>query len=182
MHRFYHAHMTSRLVRVAATTVALLALAACTSACTSGGAPTTSQGPSWPTSVDALPTLDPNAFHDLIAQQKGHPVLVNIWASWCDPCVAEAPDLVAAHQRYGDKVRFIGVDIQDDRSGATDFIAQHQIPYPSVFDPSNQIAVSYGLFSPPDTLFFDADGNLVKTLPGQVSTDELDANLQAIAG
>jgi thiol-disulfide isomerase/thioredoxin len=156
--------MTSRLVRIAAAAVALLALAAGTSACTSGGAPTTSQGPSWPTSVDALPTLDPNAFHDLIAQQKGHPVLVNIWASWCEPCVAEAPDLVAAHQKYGDKVRFIGV------------------PYPSVFDPSNQIAVSYGLFSPPDTLFFDADGNLVKTFPGQISKDQLDANLQAIAG
>jgi thiol:disulfide interchange protein len=51
-----------------------------------------------------------------------------------------------------------------------------------VFDPSNQIAVSYGLFSPPDTLFFDADGNLVKTFPGQISKDQLDANLQAIAG
>ena len=177
MNRFYHAHMTSRLVRVAATAVVLLTLAACTS-----GAPTTSQGPSWPASVDALPTLDPNAFHDLIAQQKGHPVMVNIWASWCDPCIAEAPDLVQAHQRYGNKVRFIGVDIQDDRSGATDFIAQHQIPYPSVFDPSNQIAVSYGLFSPPATMFFDADGNLVKTFPGLISKDELDANLQAIAG
>jgi cytochrome c biogenesis protein CcmG, thiol:disulfide interchange protein DsbE len=158
--------------------VVLAALAACTS----GGSTSISAPPSWPTSVDALPTLDATAFHDLIAQQKGHPVLVNIWASWCDPCIAEAPDLVAAHRRYGDKVRFIGVDAQDDRSGASTFIADHQIPYPSVFDPSNAIAVSYGLFSPPDTLFFDADGRLVKTFPGQISTDELDSNLQAIAG
>jgi thiol-disulfide isomerase/thioredoxin len=164
--------------RVAIAAVALLALAACTS----GGSPTTSAGPSWPSSVDALPTLDAAAFHDLIAQQKGHPVLVNIWASWCDPCVAEAPDLIAAHQTYGDRVRFIGVDAQDDRTGATDFITQHQVPYPSVFDPSNAIAVSYGLFSPPDTLFFDANGTLVKTIPGLISKDDLDANLQAIAG
>jgi len=126
--------------------------------------------------------MDPTAFHDLIAAQKGHPVLVNIWASWCDPCIAEAPDLIAAHQKYGDTVRFIGVDAQDDRSGATTFIDQHKVSYPSVFDPSNAIAVSYGLFSPPDTLFFDANGNLVKTIPGQISSEDLDANLQAIAG
>jgi len=158
--------------------LALVALAACTS----GGSTPTSVAPSWPVSVDALPTMDPSAFKDLIAQQKGHPVLVNIWASWCDPCIAEAPDLIAAHQKYGDTVRFIGVDIQDDRSGATDFINQHQVPYASVFDPSNAIAGSYGLFSPPDTLFFDANGTLVKTFPGQISRDQLMANLQAIAG
>jgi thiol-disulfide isomerase/thioredoxin len=170
--------MTSRSARVAAAIVTLLALAACTS----GGTTSSPPAPSWPSSVDALPTLDATAFHDLIAQQKGHPVLVNIWASWCDPCIAEAPDLIAANQKYGDKVRFIGVDAQDDRSGATNFIAQHQVPYPSVFDPSNAIAVSYGVFSPPDTLFFDADGSLVKTFPGQISRDDLMTNLQAIAG
>lgn len=170
--------MTSRFVRVAAAVVALLALAACTS----GDSTSSSVEPSWPASVDALPAMDPTAFHDLIAAQRGHPVLVNIWASWCDPCIAEAPDLIAAHKKYGDTVRFIGVDAQDDRSGATTFIDQHQVPYPSVFDPSNAIAVSYGLFSPPDTLFFDKNGNLVKTVPGQISSEDLDSNLQAIAG
>jgi thiol-disulfide isomerase/thioredoxin len=168
--------MTSRRVRVMVAAVALLALVACTG----GGSPTTSSGPSWPTSVDALPTLDATQFHDLIAQQQGRPVLVNIWASWCDPCIAEAPDLAAAHAKYGDRVRFIGVDIQDDRTGATDFIDQHQMPYPSVFDPSNAIAVSYGLFSPPATLFFDRNGTLVKTVPGLISSETLDTNLQAI--
>jgi cytochrome c biogenesis protein CcmG/thiol:disulfide interchange protein DsbE len=170
--------MTSRWARVAAAAVALLALAACTS----GGSVTPPPAPSWPATVDALPTMDPTTFKALIAEQKGHPILVNIWASWCDPCIEEAPALIAAHQKYGDKVRFIGVDAQDDRTGATTFIAQHQVPYPSVFDPSNQIAVSYGLFSPPDTLFFDKNGTLVKTVPGLISSEELDANLQAIAG
>ncbi len=170
--------MTSRSVRVVAAAVSLLALAACTS----GGSTSSSVAPSWPASVDALPAMDPTAFHDLIAAQKGHPVLVNIWASWCDPCIEEAPSLTAAHQKYGDTVRFIGVDAQDDRSGATTFIDQHQVPYPSVFDPSNQIAVSYGLFSPPDTLFFDKNGTLVKTVPGLISSGDLETNLQAIAG
>jgi thiol-disulfide isomerase/thioredoxin len=156
--------MTSRRARIVAPLVVVLALAGCTS----GGSTEGSPSPSWPASVDA--------------QQKGTPVMVNIWASWCTPCAAEAPDLIAAHRAYGDKVRFIGVDAQDDRAGATTFIGSHQVPYPSVFDPSNQIAVSYGLFSPPDTLFFDRTGTLVKTIPGQISRDDLMANLQAIAG
>jgi cytochrome c biogenesis protein CcmG/thiol:disulfide interchange protein DsbE len=163
---------------VATAVMALIAFAGCTSS----GSVTTSSVPPWPTTVDALPEIDADSFHSLIAQQKGHPVLVNIWASWCDPCIAEAPDLDAAYQKYGDRVRFIGVNAQDDRTGATTFIAQHQIPYPSVFDPSNTIAVSYGLFSPPDTLFFDKEGNLVKTWTGLISSDALHENLQAIAG
>ena len=73
-----------------------------------------------------------------------------------------------------------GLQITADRLPA--YIDQHQVPYPSVFDPSNQIAVSYGLFSPPDTLFFDANGSLVKTVPGQISREDLNENLQAIAG
>ncbi len=170
--------MTSRPARLVAPLLVALAIAGCTS----GGPTEGSPSPSWPASVDALPTMAPTTFASLLAQQKGTPVMVNIWASWCTPCAAEAPDLIAAHRVYGDKVRFIGVDAQDDRSGATNFIASHQVPYPSVFDPSNQIAVSYGLFSPPDTLFFDRNGTLVKTIPGQISRDDLMANLQAIAG
>jgi thiol:disulfide interchange protein len=50
-----------------------------------------------------------------------------------------------------------------------------------VFDPSNAIAVSFGLFSPPATLFFDAEGTLVKTFPGQISAADLRANLREIA-
>ena len=86
--------------------------------------------------------------------------MVNFWASWCPPCREETPDLIAAHRRWGDTVRFIGVDLSDDRDGATSFIDEFGVPYPSVFDPSNLIAVSYGLFSPPATLFFDANGTL----------------------
>jgi thiol:disulfide interchange protein len=134
-----------------------------------------------PQNPTELPTMDPTTFAALIAQQRGTPVLVNFWGSWCPPCKEETPDLVAAHRRWGDSVRFIGVDLSDNRDGATSFIDEFGVPYPSVFDPSNQIAVSYGLFSPPATLFFDENGTLVETVPGQISAQDLESNIESIA-
>jgi thiol-disulfide isomerase/thioredoxin len=124
--------------------------------------------------------MDAATFAALISQQRGTPVLVNFWASWCGPCEVETPDIVAAHATWGDRVRFIGVDLQDNRADAMTFLATYHVPYPSVFDPPNVIAISYGLFSPPATLFFDADGTLVKTVPGQISPHDLEAGLRAI--
>jgi len=157
-----------------ALTAALVVLTSCT------GGSTTSAPPTLPSSVDELPAMDPSTFAQLIDPQRGTPVLVNIWGSWCTPCEEETPDIVAAYHRWSDRVRFIGVDAQDSRTGAIEFLNAHQVPYPSVFDPANQIAVSYGVFAPPDTLFFDADGNLVKTYTGQISAHDLRANIRAI--
>lgn len=156
----------------AAVCVALVACAADTS--------TAPQGPLLPTTVDALPQMDAATFTTMLAQQRGTPVVVNIWASWCSPCKAEAPDLVSAATRYGDRVRFIGVDTQDARGGGEDFIRRYALPYPSVFDPTNAIAVSFGLYSPPATLFFHANGTLVRTVPGQISAEDLERGLRAI--
>jgi cytochrome c biogenesis protein CcmG, thiol:disulfide interchange protein DsbE len=163
--------------RLAAAAV-LAALLCSLPACAGGSA---AAPPTMPTSVSELPTMDAATFSQLIANQHGTPVLVNIWASWCTPCQEETPDLVRAHTMWGNRVRFIGVDAQDNRSGAIQFLGDYGVTYPSVFDPGNDIPVSYGLFSPPATLFFDADGTLVKTVPMQISPHDLRANIRAIA-
>jgi thiol-disulfide isomerase/thioredoxin len=167
--------MTASRVGVAALAVALIGLTAC------AGGGTATAPPTVPSTVEELPTMGPETFAELVARQRGTPVLVNIWGSWCPPCEEETPDIVQAYHRWGDRVRFIGVDAQDNRADAIEFLHRHEVPYPSVFDPSNEIAVSYGVFAPPDTLFFDADGNLVKTVTGLISAEDLRANLRAIA-
>jgi cytochrome c biogenesis protein CcmG/thiol:disulfide interchange protein DsbE len=149
-------------------------------ACGGNGHATSPAATLLPSTATALPAMDPSTFSAMVGQQRGTPVVVNFWASWCPPCREETPDLVAAHRRWGDRVQFIGVDLSDDRAGATSFIGEYGVPYPSVFDPTNAIAVSYGLFSPPATLFFDANGTLVETVPGQISAQDLEANIEAI--
>jgi len=179
--------VTRPRLRVAAALLAAVTLAACTRGETTPSASDTAAtnattAPLLPATVDALPTMDPQGFDDLLAQLRGTPLIVNFWASWCLPCKEETPLLVHAHRLHGRRVQFLGVDILDSREGATRFLSEQGVGYPSVFDPGNAIGISRDLFAPPVTLFYAADGTLVATVPGQLSARDLRVNLQAIAG
>ena len=137
--------------------------------------------PSLPTTVDELPEMDVAGYDALLGELRGTPVVVNVWASWCGPCEAEAPRLRAAAATYGNRVQFVGVDILDDRGSASAFIAEHDLPYPNVFDPEGVIRTSLGSIGQPVTVFYDADGNLVAKVDGEISEKDLTANLEAIA-
>ena len=65
-------------------------------------------------------------------------------------------------------------------SAPSHFIRRFDLPYPSVFDPTNAIGLTYDLYAPPATLFYDADGNLVRTVPGQISAEDLAQGLRQI--
>jgi cytochrome c biogenesis protein CcmG/thiol:disulfide interchange protein DsbE len=109
-------------------------------------------------------------------------VLVNVWASWCGPCRDEAPLLASAHETYGDRVRFLGVDILDQRASARAFMREFGWTYPSIFDPTGAIRDGLGLLGQPVTLFYDASGELADTWTGPLTEEALDANLDAILG
>ncbi len=99
---------------------------------------------------------------------RGKPVVVNFWASWCAPCEDEAPLFKRAHEIYGDRVSFLGVDIKDARSDALDFVAEFGLDYPSVRDETQEIYAAYGLTGQPETFFVDADGIFVDHVAGPV--------------
>jgi cytochrome c biogenesis protein CcmG/thiol:disulfide interchange protein DsbE len=154
---------------------AVLVLGACGS---SGGAVTaTGRLPSNPY---ALPEFDKAAYDKMLARQRGTPVLVNIWASWCGPCRKEAPFLAAANRTYGDRVQFIGVDILDARDSARAFMQESGWTYPSVFDPNGAIRDGLGVLGQPATLFYDASGDLVDTWVGPLTEDALTRGLESI--
>ena len=119
-----------------------------------------------PTNQFQLPEFDAVRFRALLAQLRGTPVVVNIWASWCGPCKVEAPDLAAAARRFGRRVQFVGVDILDQRPAARAFIRSHGWLYPSVFDPTGAIRTDLGFVGQPDTLFFDRSGRQVTLSAG----------------
>jgi cytochrome c biogenesis protein CcmG, thiol:disulfide interchange protein DsbE len=170
MRRPSHAHLTRSILVVAA----VLTLAA---GCTSGGTPQGCGGASnlLPASPAALPTLDARGFTNLLCQLRGKPVVVNVWASWCGPCIFEAPDLAAAAADYAGQVQFIGVDVQDQLAPGRAFIQKFGWTYPSVFDPKASIRDSFGLIGAPHTLFFDASGVRTFVWSGPV-TKEILAN------
>jgi cytochrome c biogenesis protein CcmG, thiol:disulfide interchange protein DsbE len=146
-------------------------------ACGSNGPSTPARLPTEPT---ALPEFTLADYRHALGQLRGTPVVVNVWASWCGPCREEAPLLAAANETYDDRVRFIGVDILDERGSARDFMREYGWTYPSVFDPRGAIRDGLGLLGQPVTLFYDASGALVDTWTGPLTQERLDANLHAI--
>jgi thiol-disulfide isomerase/thioredoxin len=155
--------------------VALLALGACGGG---GSAVTPPSRTLLPATADALPTFDAHQFDQLIAQLHGTPVVVNIWASWCGPCVREAPELAAVASSYQGKVQFVGIDIEDQRGPARQFIARFGWRYPSVSDPTGAIRDAFGLIGAPHTIFFDASGQQMFVYSGAVSQEALVTHIE----
>jgi cytochrome c biogenesis protein CcmG/thiol:disulfide interchange protein DsbE len=93
-----------------------------------------------------------------LAELRGHPAVVNIWAAWCGPCRAEMPVMQRVSLDMGKQVAFVGVDMKDNREAATSFLRKIPVTYPSYDDPSGQVYNAEKLVGVPSTLFFDRDG------------------------
>jgi thiol-disulfide isomerase/thioredoxin len=101
-----------------------------------------------------------SALRTRLAELRGHPVVVNKWASWCQPCRAEFGAFQRASVAQGREVAFIGVDSGDSsRSDALAFLRSFPVSYPSYYDESGQAgaAVTDSTFTPV-TVFYDRHG------------------------
>ena len=148
--------------------------------CSSDDGGDAADGPLLPADPYELPAFDMASYEQLLAELEGTPVLVNIWASWCAPCRDEAPHLASAHEEFGDRVQFLGVDILDERGSAREFMREYGWTYPSVFDGPGAIRDGLGILGQPATLFYDASGELVKTWSGPLTDEALADGLDAI--
>jgi cytochrome c biogenesis protein CcmG, thiol:disulfide interchange protein DsbE len=132
----------------------ILAVALLIAGCGSGGGDNPPPGPD--------PLLDGGkaAFDKFIEEQRGSPVVVNKWASWCGPCRVEFPLLrKVAEQDKG--VVFIGVNSNDNDGNARKFLAQEPVPYKHFKDPNLDIANEFhGVQAFPTTAFYDTKGKL----------------------
>lgn len=116
-----------------------------------------------------------------LAALRGQPVVLNFWGSWCDPCHAESPLLVAAWQRYHPRgVVFVGAAMDTPRDDGLAFIRQEHIPYPAGAVPTEEAAVAYGLIGLPATVFIDRQGHVTAKISAQLKPGELDTAIQAL--
>jgi cytochrome c biogenesis protein CcmG, thiol:disulfide interchange protein DsbE len=115
-----------------------------------------------------------------LARLRRTPVVLNLWASWCTPCRDEAGRLERAWRTLGPKsVLFLGLDIQDLRENARDFIGKYGVTYPSVREPQRDVADDYGATGIPETYFIDRRGRVVAHARGPVTTAQLRQGLVA---
>jgi thiol-disulfide isomerase/thioredoxin len=113
-----------------------------------------------------LPCLGGGKSVRLRADAPGRPTLVNVWGSWCGPCVAEVPELVAFASKAGGRVAVVGIDTEDDPALALTFASQHGMRYPSLVD-DDKVVLRTVASGPPVTLFLDATGHITYRHRGQ---------------
>lgn len=169
---------------------ALIIVASMTSACsTSGGSSTGSKG--YITGDGVVTTIAARDRQDApelrgprlgggdeiaLDDYAGSVVVVNVWASWCSPCRAEAADLIEV-AKDRPEVQFLGIDVRDQESAAEAFVREKGVPYPSLVSQDGALMLEfYGLLnlaSIPSTLVIDAEGRIAAVVLGQVDADTL---------
>jgi len=99
------------------------------------------------------------------AKLAGKVVLVDFWATWCGPCVAEIPNMLAQYEKYHDKgFEVVGISLDEDREDVEKFVAENKIPWPILFagkgwqDP---VAQFYGISGIPQLVLIGRDGNVI---------------------
>ena len=109
---------------------------------------------------------------------RGHPVLVNLWASWCPPCRAEMPTLIQFYKDHeAEGFVLIAVNTGDSEGPAQQFISQMQIPFPVLYDPDGKAEHAFGTDGLPSSFLFDRNGTLLFSWTGQISRSILDSRV-----
>lgn len=128
------------------------------------------------TPTDVAGTLLDGRHFDL-SSWRGKVVIVNFWASNCAPCVAEAAALQKVYADNHDKgVEFLGVDVRDDEYQARKFEAANHVTYPSLYDPSNLLALRFHGVPPnatPTTIVLDREGRIAARQSGEILYTQL---------
>ena len=143
------------------------------------GDASTAPAPGDPAPTFSLPGLDGGCVR--LADLRGQPVVVNFWASWCNPCRKEFPQLRGASDQYrGDGLEVIGVTFRDIPVDSRRFAAEERADWPLAVDDGGLVADAYRVTAVPQTLFIRPDGTISARIYGPFSARELDKEISKI--
>jgi cytochrome c biogenesis protein CcmG/thiol:disulfide interchange protein DsbE len=132
-----------------------------------------------PAPAFVLSTFDGNTIS--LADLRGRPIIINFWASWCPPCRTEAPLIERTWRAYKNRdLNFLGVNIQDRREDALNYMREFDITYPNGPDPTGEITIDYGVSGLPVTFFVSRDGKVVRRWVGALEHSVLIRSIEEI--
>jgi cytochrome c biogenesis protein CcmG/thiol:disulfide interchange protein DsbE len=114
---------------------------------------------------------------------KGQVVLLNLWATWCPPCVRETPRLVRVYDKYRDQgfvILAINTTYQDDRAKVAQFVRDQRVSYLVLLDVNGEFGQKYGARLLPTSYLVDRSGKIVMTKVGEVDEAQLEEQVQAL--
>lgn len=113
-----------------------------------------------------------------VQKNKGKVIVVNVFATWCSPCVTETPDFVKIRSTYPeDGVAMLAVSIDEDKQAVLNFIKEQKISYP-VYRVGEDFTTKYKIDSVPQTYIHDRSGKLYKHIDGMTTFEELQENIE----
>lgn len=117
-----------------------------------------------------------------LADYLGKPLVINFWASWCVPCLAEMPGFERIYQNRKADIEFLGINLQDEPAAAQDVIRQTGITYPVARDTDGAAFVAFRGRGMPTTVLVSADGRVLESITGGISAATLDAMIVSVFG
>jgi len=117
-----------------------------------------------------------------LADLRGRPVVLNFWASWCPPCLAEMPEFERVHRRLGDRVAFLGVNQRDQAQAAERLARSTGVTYPLAADTAGRSFDAFGGLGMPTTVLIGADGTVADIFAGQLDEKLLSERIRRVLG
>jgi cytochrome c biogenesis protein CcmG/thiol:disulfide interchange protein DsbE len=112
-------------------------------------------------------------FH--LAEYRGHPVLLDFWATWCGPCKAQSPVVNRIAARYKDRgLVVVGINTSDEEGVAAGYAQGHGLTFPMAYDDRNAAARAFGVENLPTMILVSKEGKLMAVRTGMTSDDEID--------
>jgi cytochrome c biogenesis protein CcmG/thiol:disulfide interchange protein DsbE len=177
--RFHSLSRGRRLVITSSAAVVAVVAAIAAIGSTSGGPPKAPAAPQAP--AFTLSVLGHSGRHISLAGFAGRPLVINFFASWCEPCQKETPLLARFYRAAHGSVTLIGIDANDKASAALNFTHAAGVSYPVAFDPyPMHTTISYGVDALPQTFFLNARHQIVKRVAGAVTEQELKTGVAEI--
>ena len=130
----------------------------------------------------SLPVLGHSGQHVALSDYAGQPLIVNFFASWCEPCKQETPLLARFYRAEQGKVAVVGLDDNDSAGSALAFTRAEGVGYPVGFDPEVITGSAYGVAGLPQTFFLDARHRIVDRVFGAVTQAELNRGIALATG
>ena len=116
-----------------------------------------------------------------LADHKGKVVVLNVWASWCEPCLTEMPLLQRTHERIAPRGGMVlGIDTQDATDSALEFLREHDISFPSLRDTDREYGRDFDVVAYPETFVIDRRGRITAMRRGPVTREWLTENVDPL--
>jgi len=171
-----HKVVSSLIAMCVAASLVAIALVASGSGAPAGAA----ADPAAPTF--SLPVLGQSGQKISLSDYAGRPLIVNFFASWCEPCQKETPLLATFYRSEHGKVAIVGLDENDVLGSATSFTHKEGVSYPVGFDPGVTAASAYGVAGLPQTFFLDARHRIVDRVFGAVTLADIHRGIALATG